>query len=204
MKLSGFIRSRPRLRALAVWLLSPRNQARPRLWVRVLLNPLRHQRGKHSSIRWRTRMDVTPFNEFILGDESTIEDFATVNNGAGAVRIGHRTRIGIACVVIGPVTLGDDVLLAQNIVLSGLHHPYEDITRPISQQPVVTKEIRIEDEVWIGANAVVTAGVSIGKHAVVAAGSVVTKDVPAHAVAAGNPARIIKRYDREQRRWVKV
>lgn len=198
------IKASPQLKALALWMLTPRNQARPRLWVKLLLNPFKHKKGKNSLIRHRTRMDVMPFNDFKLGDDSTIEDFATVNNGVGGVRIGNRTRIGISCVVIGPVTIGDDVMLAQNIVLSGLNHPYEDVTVPISKQKVTTREIKVEDEVWIGSNAVITAGVTIGKHSVVAAGSVVTKNVPAYSIAVGNPARIIKRYNFETNNWEKV
>lgn len=204
MGLKTSIKTNPRLKALALRLLMPKNQARPRLWVKLLLNPLKHKRGRNTLIRPHTRMDVMPFNDFIIGNDSTIEDFATVNNGVGHVIIGSRTRIGISCVVIGPVIIGNDVMLAQNIVLSGLNHPYEDITVPISRQKVTTKEIKVEDEVWIGANSVITAGVTIGKHAVVAAGSVVTKDVPAYSVAAGNPARILKKYNPSTKNWEKV
>src|SRR5688572_6300910 len=125
MGFSESIKANPQLKAIALWLLTPRNQARPRLWVKLFLNPFKHKKGKHSLIRFRTRMDVMPFNDFVLGDDSTIEDFATVNNGVGRVIIGDRTRIGISCVLIGPVTVGNDVMLAQNIVLSGLNHPYE-------------------------------------------------------------------------------
>jgi len=198
------IKSSPRMKALALYLLMPVNQARPRLWVQWFLNPLKHKKGKRALVRRQTRMDVLPFNDFTLGDDSTIEDFATVNNGVGAVRIGNRSRIGISCVVIGPVTIGNDVMLAQNIVVSGLNHPYEDVHVPISAQKVTTKQIVIEDESWIGANAVITAGVTVGKHSVIAAGSVVTKDVPPYSIAAGNPARIIKRFNFETNNWEKV
>ncbi len=204
MELIETVKSNPKLKAFALWLMVPKNQARPRLWVKLFLNPFKHKRGRNSLIRTRTRMDVMPFNDFVLGDDSTIEDFATVNNGVGRVLIGNRTRIGISCVVIGPVTIGDDVMLAQNIVMSGLNHPYEDVSIPISKQKVTTKEIKVEDEVWIGSNAVITAGVTIGKHSVVAAGSVVTKDVPAYSVVVGNPARIIRRYNFETKNWEKV
>lgn len=198
------IKSNPALKEFVLWLLMPKNQARPRLWVQWFLNPLKHKKGKRSLVRRRTRMDVLPFKNFSLGDDSTIEDFATVNNGVGDVRIGNRSRIGISCVIIGPVTIGNDVMLAQNIVVSGLNHPYEDVTVPISMQKVTTKPIIIEDESWIGANAVITAGVTIGKHSVVAAGSVVTKDVPPYSIAVGNPARVIKQYNFETTVWEKV
>jgi len=96
------------------------------------------------------------------------------------------------------------VMLAQNIVLSGLNHGYEDITIVPHNQPVTKKEIVIADEVWVGANSIVVAGVQIGKHSIIAGGSVVTKDVPAYSVVAGNPARAIKMYNNETGIWEKV
>ncbi|MBG0781327.1 MAG: acyltransferase [Bacteroidales bacterium] len=204
MALVEKIKSNPRLKKLVLWMLMPKNQARPRLWVKLFLNPFKHHKGKGSLIRRRTRMDVLPFNLFSMGANSTIEDFATVNNGVGPVVIGDRTRIGLGCVLIGPVTVGNDVMFAQNVVVSGLNHGYQDINTPPSLQPVETKPISIGDEVWIGANVVITAGVTIGKHAVVAAGSVVTKDVPDFSIAAGNPARILKQYNSETMQWERI
>lgn len=152
----------------------------------------------------RTRMDVLPFNNFQLGENSMIEAFSTINNGVGDVMIGNNTIIGIGNVIIGPVVIGDNVMLAQNIVVSGLNHGYEDITIPPKEQKVSTKLITISDNVWIGANCVITAGVTIGKHSVIGAGSIVTKNIPDYVVAAGNPARILKRYNFETSNWEKV
>lgn len=203
MGLADKLKSNPRLKRLALWLLMPRNQARPRLWVKWFLNPFKHKKKKGSLVRRRTRMDVLPFNNFVLGVDSTIEDFATINNGVGDVIIGDRTRIGLGCVVIGPVTVGNDVMFAQNIVVSGLNHGYQDLSLPPSLQPIDTKPIHIGDEVWIGANSVITAGVNIGKHSVVAAGSVVTKSVPPYSVVAGNPSKVLKQYNPQTLLWEK-
>jgi acetyltransferase-like isoleucine patch superfamily enzyme len=68
----------------------------------------------------------------------------------------------------------------------------------------VIKETVIEEDAHIGANAVVLAGVRIGKRSQVGAGSVVTKDIPPFSIAAGNPARVIKRFDFEREEWVRV
>jgi acetyltransferase-like isoleucine patch superfamily enzyme len=201
MSFAERIKSSPRLKKLASRALMPRNQARPRAWVRWFLNPLIHHNGKHSLIRRRTRMDILPFNKFHLGDNSTIEDFTTINNGVGDIYIGDRTRIGLGCTLIGPVRIGNDIRLAQNIVMSGLNHNYEDIALPISDQGVTTSPITIEDETWLGANCVVLPGVTIGKHCVIAAGSIVTKDIPPYSVAAGNPARVLKQYNPETKFW---
>ena len=201
MSMIDTIKRNPRLKQMVLNAMMPKNQARPRLWVKLFLNPFKHKRGKNSRICRHSRIDVMPFNNFVLGDNSTIEDFCTINNGVGDVVIGQRSRVGIGNVLIGPVTIGNDVILAQNIVMSGLNHGYEDISRPPHDQPVTKKIITLEDEVWVGANAVIVAGVTIGKHAVIAAGSVVTKDVPPYSVAAGNPAKIIKKYNPETGNW---
>lgn len=149
-------------------------------------------------------MDVLPWNAFHLGNHSTIEDFTTVNNGVGAVTIGDHARIGLGNTIIGPVTIGNDVRLAQNVVLSGLNHNYEDISRPIHAQGVSTAMINIGESSWIGANVTIVAGVTVGRHCIVAGGSVVTKDIPPYSVAVGNPARVIKQYNHHTGQWETV
>lgn len=201
MELVAHIKSNRRLKQLAHWSILIPNQARPRLWIKWFVNPFIHKKGSGSCIRKRTRLDVVPWNRFELGQQSTIEDFSAVNNGVGDVLIGNRTRIGLSNTVIGPVKIGNDVRLAQNVVLSGLNHNYAEIDSPIHKQGVSTKAIVIEDESWIGANVVIVPGVTVGKHSIVAAGSVVTKNIPPYSVAAGNPARILKQYDFSTNTW---
>lgn len=204
MGLKEKIKSNEQLKKITHWMLVPSNQARPRLWVKWFVNPFFHKKGKGSCVRRRTRMDVLPWNKFELGAYSTIEDFSTVNNGVGPVIIGSQTRIGLGNTIIGPVTIGNDIRLAQNVVLSGLNHNYTDISLPIHAQGVSTAPIVIEDETWIGSNAVIVAGVTIGKHCIVAAGSVVTKNVPPYSVVVGNPARVLKQYNPKTKNWEKV
>ena len=167
-------------------------KGRPRWWVKQLLNPFVHHHGKGSLIRRQTVMNVSPFNRFQLGDRSIIEEYTVVDNGVGDVLIGEDTLVGLRNTIIGPVQIGNNVILAQNVVLSGLNHRYEDTSTPIRKQGVVTEKITIEDGVWIAANSIIMAGVNIGKNAVIAGGSIVTKDVPPFTVVAGNPAKIIK------------
>jgi acetyltransferase-like isoleucine patch superfamily enzyme len=204
MSISERIRKNARLKKFFHWLLIPTNQARPRLWVRLFLNRFYHQKGRGVIIRHWVRMDVVPFNHFSIGNNSTIEDFSTINNGVGNVEIGNNSLVGLGNVIIGPVKIGNNVILAQNIVASGLNHNYTDIEQPIHKQGVSVAPIVIDDDCWIGANTVITAGVTIGKHSVVAAGAVVTKDIPPYSIAVGNPSRVIKRYDETQKEWVKI
>ena len=87
------------------------------------------------------------------------------------------------------MTIGSHVNLAQGIVVTALNHNFKDTTLRIDEQGISTKPVVIGDDVWIGANAVILPGVTIGKHVVVAAGAVVTKDVPDNCIVGGVPAR---------------
>lgn len=201
MSLISTIKSNIKLKKIVHWLIIPKHQARPRRWVQWFINPFFHKKGKGATVCRRTRIDVLPFQKFNIGNYSTIEDFTTINNGVGAVCIGNNSRIGLGNVIIGPVTIGNNVIIAQNVVMSGLNHNYTNIEIPIYLQGETVGTITIEDDCWIGANVVITTGITIGKHSVVAGGAVVTKDIPAFCVAVGNPARIVKRYNFETKVW---
>ncbi len=137
-------------------------------------------------------MDTPPYRKFSLGRRSVVESFCCINNAVGNVIIGDHTRIGIHCTVIGPVTIGSHVNLAQGITVTALNHNFAETDKRIDEQGVSTKQVTISDDVWIGANAVILPGVTIGRHVVVAAGAVVTKDVPDNTVVGGVPAKVIK------------
>ena len=137
-------------------------------------------------------MDTPPYRRFWLGKQSVVESFCCINNAVGDVTIGDHTRIGIHSTIIGPVCIGSHVHLAQGITVTALNHRYDDKKRRIDEQGVSTQPVVISDDVWIGANAVILPGVTIGRHAVVAAGAVVTKDVPDYCMVGGVPAKIIK------------
>lgn len=203
MGFKQYIDQRPALKQFVHRLLIPSREARPRRWVTWFVNPLVHKRHRTASTRSTARLDVLPFRRFDLGESSSIEDYCVINNGVGDVIIGSHSLVGVGSVVIGPVRIGAKVIIAQHVVLSGLNHAYQDIHTPIRDQPVTTALIVVEDECWIGANSVITAGVTIGRHCVVAGGSVVTRDVPPYSVVGGNPARILKQYNPATDQWEK-
>lgn len=187
-KLNGNVR----LKRMLDWIIMNQVQTRPRWYVRMLA-PLYQHRGRHSKIHASVRMDTPPYRRFSLGQYSVVESGACINNAVGDVIIGDHTRIGLHNTVIGPVTIGNHVNLAQGITVTALNHNFENVELRIDEQGVSTNPVTIADDVWIGANAVVLPGVSIGSHSVVAAGAVVTKDVPAHSLVAGVPAKIIRK-----------
>lgn len=185
------LKKSPQLKRLLDWLIMNQRDARPRWYIR-LLAPLYQQRGRGSKIYRSVRMDTPPYRRFSIGRHSVVESFCCVNNAVGDVIIGDHTRIGIHNTVIGPVTIGSHVNLAQGITVTALNHNFEETGKRIDQQGVSTNPVVIGDDVWIGANAVILPGVTIGNHCVIAAGAVVTKDVPPHSLVAGVPAKIIK------------
>ena len=185
------LKNNPKLKRFVDWLIMNQVQTRPRWYVRMLA-PLYQHRGKHAVIHRSVRMDTPPDRKFHLGDYSVIESFCCINNAVGDVVIGDHTRIGLHNTIIGPVTIGSHVNLAQGITVTALNHNFSDLEKRIDEQGVSTTPVIIEDDIWIGANATILPGVSIGQHSVIAAGSVVTKDVPPHSLVAGVPAKVIK------------
>lgn len=181
----------PKWKKFLDWVIMNQVETRPRWFIR-LLAPLYQHRGRHSVIHHSARMDTPPYRKFSLGDYSVIESFACINNAVGDVMIGDHTRIGLHNTIIGPVIIGSHVNLAQGITITALNHNFENSKKRIDEQGVSTSAVVIEDDIWIGANAVVLSGVTIGHHSVVAAGAVVTKDVPPHSLVAGVPAKVIK------------
>ena len=105
------------------------------------------------------------------------------------VTIGDRTFINFNCTILDEarVWIGKDVLIGPSVNIYTPCHPIDPVKRRAGIQ--WAKSVRIEDNVWIGGNVTILPGVTIGENAVVGAGSVVTKDVKANTVVAGNPAK---------------
>ena len=121
------------------------------------------------------------------------------------LRIGSGTNIGhgiwLSCV--GEIDIGENVLMGHNILIADSYHEYHDPDVPIIRQPMAPpKPVRIEEGCILGPHVAVLAGVTIGRNTFVAANAVITKSVPPNSVVAGNPARVLRHYDRERGEWV--
>ncbi|NLP48049.1 MAG: acyltransferase [Clostridiales bacterium] len=109
------------------------------------------------------------------------------------ITIGSNTHFAPYCVIYGPLSVGDNCAIAAHVTLASVAHSHADPNRPMVEQATDQRKIIIEDDVWIGANAVVTPGITIGRGSIIGAGAVVTKDVEPYSVMGGVPARLIRK-----------
>jgi acetyltransferase-like isoleucine patch superfamily enzyme len=119
---------------------------------------------------------IAPGRNLILGDDVDLAKDVLITTGGG-------------------VTIGDRVLVGYRTQILSTNHVIPENKEPIFSAGHDKKPIVIEKDVWIGANCIITAGVTIGEGSVIAAGSVVTKDVPPFAIYGGVPAKLIKARD---------
>ncbi len=112
---------------------------------------------------------------------------------AYGIRAGRNWRVnsGVFIDARGGLTIGDDVLIGPNVVLVTSEHQWTDPARPIAVQGHRVEPVTIEDDVWIGANAVITPGVTLARGTVVGAGAVVTESTEPYTIVGGVPARRI-------------
>ncbi|EEQ83360.1 acetyltransferase [Blastomyces dermatitidis ER-3] len=135
-------------------------------------------------------------DEALFENEPWIEAPIRVDYGFN-VKVGAGVFINFNCVILDTclVTIGARALLGPNVSIYSGTHPLDPALRNGTKGPELGKEVHIGEDCWIGGNVDILPGVTIGKGATIGAGSVVTKDVPAFHVAAGNPARIIRRIE---------
>lgn len=194
----------PKLKRFLHYMLIHPYSSRPRLWTRICIIPFIIKRGKGSIIRRKARLDLIPSKKFVIGYRAIVEDYAIINNGMGDIIVGDYSQITSRVKIVGPVTLGNKVVIGSGAQITGLTHNYEDITCPIADQGVTPCLTVIEDDVWIGGNTAINQGIRIGTHTIIGAGSVVTHDIPPYSVAVGNPARVIRQFDFKRNKWIKI
>lgn len=140
---------------------------------------------------------ITGGGRIRIGDYFSIMRYSALYAHDGEITIGNHVSINanvcIGAADNGQIVIGNDVLIAQNVVLRASDHEHGDIDIPIINQGHTGGKIIVEDDVWIGANVVVTRNTRIGSHSIVAAGSVVTRDVEPYSIVGGIPAMLIRK-----------
>lgn len=102
------------------------------------------------------------------------------------------------------IVIGKNTAIASNVTITDINHPYDDVYVSIEKQDIEVSEVIIGEDCKIYNNVVILPGVHIGKHVTIGANSVVSKDIPDYSVAAGTPAKVIKKFDFEKEKWIKV
>ncbi len=173
----------------------------PDAWRKVLeaLNArfaLRHADALGPNVRLRGRPRVSNEGRMTFGNrvrlESTVAKLELATLPGGWLEVGSNVFVnyGTSIVAAHHVRIGDDVLIGTHVqIMDTDFHRVEDKAWDTSGEPIV-----VDDRAWIGNRSIVLKGVTIGHDAVVAAGSVVTRDVPPRSVAAGVPARVVRRF----------
>ena len=139
-----------------------------------------------SGLQIGARVNIAPYARLEVGtDIGHPGSYIRIGDGVG---IGEYSSVGGS----GGVSIGDNTIIGQYFSAHPENHNYGELSRPIREQGTTRAAIAIGDDCWFGARVTVLAGVRIGDGCVIAAGSVVTRDIPAHSVAAGIPARVIR------------
>jgi acetyltransferase-like isoleucine patch superfamily enzyme len=115
----------------------------------------------------------------------------------GVVSIGAKTVLGQECTISAyqHVSIGRECVIADRVMLIDFDHGVVEVDRPVRLQGIYKRDVRVGNNVWIGYGACILRGVTIGDNAIVGTSAVVTRDVPANAVVAGVPARVVRMRD---------
>ncbi len=169
-------------------------------------------------LRWRGRLHtdglafVGPGVTFEIGRGASVHlgRWCWIGHGCkiraheGEVRIGAKTVLGQECTIscFQHVSIGRECIVADRVMLIDFDHGVVDVERPIREQGIYKRDVRIANNVWIGYGATFLRGVSVGDNVIAGTYAVVTKDVPDNAVVAGVPARVVRMRDTPQTlRW---
>jgi acetyltransferase-like isoleucine patch superfamily enzyme len=159
-------------------------------------------------LRWRGRLQtdgicfVAPDVKLEIGRDAVLRlgRWSWLGHGTkirvheGECEIGAKTVLGQECTISAfqHVSIGRECIVADRVMLIDFDHGVVEVERPIREQGIYKRDVRVGNNVWMGYGACVLRGVTIGDNAVVGTSAVVTKSLPENAVAAGVPARVIR------------
>lgn len=194
-------------------------------FVNILLYPIRKIGGCIRRIPAKIAIKEMPVDSVIrypfqirggrniyIGHDVSINKYAWLDalpiTGSDMVelKIGNRCRIAFNVHIIASrkVIIGNNVNMANGVYIADNSHGYEDVDLAPRDQPVKQlSDVIVGDDCWFGEHVVII-GATIGKHCVIGSNSVVNRDIPDYCVAVGSPAKVIKRYDFESKKWRKT
>jgi acetyltransferase-like isoleucine patch superfamily enzyme len=150
--------------------------------------------GDYVEINALSKRGVVIGNNVSIHRFSILECTGVIRNPGSGISIGNHVGISQNCFIQarGQVEIGNNVIMGPGVKIFSENHIYADLDIPIKNQGEMRLDVLIEEDVWIGANAIILGGVNIGKGSVVAAGAVVNKNVLPYSVVGGIPAKCIK------------
>jgi acetyltransferase-like isoleucine patch superfamily enzyme len=160
----------------------------------------------------RNKINIKIGKNFTAGFGCRIEAFPLDSKNKICIIIGEDVQINdyVHIGAVGSITIGNNVLMASKIYISDHNHGNYDenssdhtLSNPIDRK-AICKPVIIEDNVWIGESVCVLPGVTIGKGSVIGALSVVVKSIPPYSIAVGSPAKVVKKYNFESNKWIKI
>jgi acetyltransferase-like isoleucine patch superfamily enzyme len=166
------------------------------LWTRILNMELGRRSRIYPSAAITGHARISAGDDLFLGRRCHLKSMADcLGDGRRNLRIGHRVFINEGTILDAnySISIGDDTMLGPYCLVIDSNHDFGSDTLPIRDQGCTYEPVSIGKGCWIGAHVVILAGVTIGDHSVVAANSTVCRDVPPDCVAAGTPAREIRR-----------
>jgi acetyltransferase-like isoleucine patch superfamily enzyme len=159
-------------------------------------------------LRWRGRLvtdglcfvgpgvnfEIGPDAQVHLGRWSWIGHGCKVRVHEGELHVGAKTVFGQECTISAfkHISIGRECIIADRVMLIDFDHGVVEVERPIREQGIYTRDVRVGHNVWIGYGACVLRGATVGDNSVIGTSSVVTADVPANAVIGGSPAKLIR------------
>jgi acetyltransferase-like isoleucine patch superfamily enzyme len=180
----------------------------------LALRYLRRRFLTRAGWRWRTdgplflgsglELQIAPRGRVELGRFVWIGHGSKIRCHEGVVEIGAKTVIGQECTISAyrRVRIGEQCVIADRAMFIDFDHGVVEVERPIRTQGIYMRDVEVGSNVWIGYGACILRGVRVGDNSIVGTNSVVTRDVPANAVVAGIPARVIRmREAPEELRW---
>jgi acetyltransferase-like isoleucine patch superfamily enzyme len=156
---------------------------------------------RRAFVRWPVHGEVLEMlreGRLVLGEQVHFEpDVWITGSPESRISIGGGTFLnrGVMVSAMDRIEIGAHCMFANGCLITDANHRFDDVERPVPWQGFSSKgPVTIGDNVWAGANVVITTGVTIGRRTVIGANSVVTSDLPEFAVCAGTPARVLRRY----------
>jgi acetyltransferase-like isoleucine patch superfamily enzyme len=140
------------------------------------------------------KLEIGPHATLSIGRWAWLGHGCKIRVHEGEVSIGAKSVIGQECTISAyqHVSIGRECIIADRVMLIDFDHGVTEVDRPIRAQGIYKRDVRVGHNVWIGYGACILRGVSVGENSVIGTSSVVTKEVPANAVVAGAPARVIR------------